>query len=219
MAHPVRGSFFKQEAFSMDFKLTTTRAVPLDPRASWEQTATQIAAMRCRELPPDTASDLVKPLWRTLDAALAEIFKRGNYSEADAAFNAFDTALATAVGKEYERVRAAATNNVEALLGVLEAHGWFAKEQAAARQLVVAPERLERVDFFALTTNRRKISRDELRAFGRPTSWTNDSSWNAQFVSDRNVRELQDEAARRERELRIPPGSDSRNMDLPDPRR
>jgi hypothetical protein len=184
---------------TLEFPLTDSG----DPdwRPKFKLRASETAAMRLRDLPRDARKRIREPLIKTFDPALRDAYERGDYHAAEIALAEFDEALLKGAVLEYERARtAAADTGVEERLGALEAHGWLAKEQDAARLMIVAPEKLGRVDFFSLTTNQRTITRDEIRAFGRPASWSNDNSWTAQFVSDRNVREMQAEAARRERE-------------------
>ncbi len=197
----------------MDFKLETTDAVPLDPRDGWELTANQIATMRTRELPAEVAEQIVQSQWRTLDAALAEIFRRGNYGEAGAALNAFDTALMAAVGKEYERVRAAAGDGIDDLVSVLNDRAWNGIEIDTIRRMLEPGERLARVDLrFVETSKGRRIGRPEVQEAAKPSTQTN-GRWGENFIGEATLRELEVEAERKKNPL--PPWHDSRNRDLP----
>lgn len=206
----------------MDFSTFDNRldAIELDPRVAAKRHVRNVVEVRMRGIPDGVAAQITGSRLTTLADRIAAAIERGNPTAIGELIDAFEIDLMNAIRDARERgALKPRTNGVEERLGVLEAHGYLAKEQNHARLMIVAPERLERVDYFSLTTNRRTISRDELRAFGRPMTWTNDSSWNAQFVSDRNVRAIEAEAAERERQAARGPWADNRNMDLPDPRR
>ena len=95
--------------------------------------------------------------------------------------------------------------------GVLDRHHWTGRILENVRGMMAVGERLERVDWFVLTTSRRQITRDEAKRAGRTVTETNDGFYARQFESDAQIREA--EAAERQREEPRP--QYGRNTDFP----
>ena len=96
------------------------------------------------------------------------------------------------------------TSGVEERLGELAAHGWGAAEVEALRQMITPSDPLKTVDYFFVETQSGRLTRDQVRAFGRPETWTNDITWRARFVSDREVERLKEAAEQHAREAASP---------------
>jgi hypothetical protein len=188
-----------------------------DPRPRWKRAASQIVAVRLRELPEDARVRILRILVPILDKDLAAAFEAADYGAADAALLRFDERLLKDAVSEFERMRAAVGDGVEALLGELNARAWNGLEIEGVRALLalLKGERLVRVDWRHVETSTgRRITREAARSATEPSTysrgrWTESHS----FISERALRELEEQAAERQRG-ETPPGSDSRNTDF-----
>jgi hypothetical protein len=98
----------------------------------------------------------------------------------------------------------------------LAARGWRGRIVEHWRMMLRPDERIRSVDYFEITTDQRRVSRSEIKAFGRTTVETNDGFFERQFATDAQVRALEGEAdaVEQQREAATRPWSLNGNRDL-----
>ena len=182
----------------MDFSTPKSDAAKPPSEDLARARATDSVEHQMRGIAADIADDSVRSRWAALDTRVAAAIARGAEDDIEQALIELDTGLFEAVRVARERgALKPPTNRVYESLAALEAHAWGSKEIEHADGMIVLPEQLVGVDYFSLKTTQRAISRDEVRAWGRPPSWRNDTTCISQFVSDREVERLRDAAEQR----------------------
>jgi hypothetical protein len=106
--------------------------------------------------------------------------------------------------EQTDTARKIQSNRVEQNLSQLQNHAYLGAEIDAVlawAQTWERDEHLTVVDWFVLETSLgRRISRDRVKAYLRPPSWSRDDTWAKKFVSDESVRQAQAAAEERERQ-------------------
>ena len=95
------------------------------------------------------------------------------------------------------------SNGISESLSLLDYRCWDSMEREALlawAQNWAPGESLRTVEWFFLEMSTgRRMTRDELRAYLRPPSWSRTDTWNRQFIDDDSVHQTQAAAAERER--------------------
>lgn len=183
------------------FKLEKTRAAESDPRPGWEQAAQRIATVRLHDVPADIADDILASRWRTLDDGLAGIFTSGNYLGAALLLDTFDVSLLKQVVDERTSGRLrpwSAAAEVERVGPFLSAKLYNSIEAEGFTTLLHPGERALNVGWWSIRTDRRTITREEMRAAARPVTHRNDVSWASQFPSRAAIENAESEERERE---------------------
>jgi hypothetical protein len=194
-----------------------------DPRPRWKHIMREMLENEIdrRQIPPDIAADIVRAPLHELADRLRRMLEEGRTGDAPNSISEFQLAVRRSVQNEREHGRlrtVTPTSELERCALAYRAHAWGGAEHDALVQMIKPGERIRSIDFWKIVTDTREITRPEIRAFGKPPWWSNkERSWESQFVSDREVIAAAETAQRQTNA--IPAGSDSRNLDLPDPKR
>ncbi len=193
-------------------------AAALDPRPRWKRAVAQIVDQGLGGVPTEIAAELRRAPARELASKLKAAIEGGNIIAGDQAIADFETALRKAVTYERQHGRlrpVTPRSELERHSGALVEHCWGPAETDALLQMIRPGEQIKSVEWWKLITSEREIGRGEVRAFGKPVTWTNrHGSWERQFVSDHEVREAEADAAARAR-AQFAPWAANRNLDLP----
>ena len=175
-----------------------------DPRDAWAEQV-RVIVSSSHELQtlerehPETAAELLNIMLTTLDGVLCDAYRRSDrIAAAQAIFDFSHELRRLAVSKMRARLPVQPANEVNAKRFELELYAWAAREQDNLREMMAAGERIVTISPAAIElSSNRHITREQVRAHGRPASWFNDESWANQFVPDARVRELAAQAERR----------------------
>jgi hypothetical protein len=158
-----------------------------------------IATIRFRGYPSDVAGSILGSIGTAFAKDIGEAVKGEKPERIAGLLAKFDGDLLEAVQRERASGRLRLpTNGVDERLDELHKYGKGAAEIASLRLMITAADPLNLVDFFFVTTKSgRRITVDDLRAYGQPAGWSNDSSWRSRFVIDERLREMEADATAR----------------------
>ena len=164
-------------------------------------------------MPEEVAAPIVQSRLAPLAKQIAAAIEQGHPDRILPLFDAFNADLLATVQRERASGRLKPpTNGVDERLDDLARHGKGPAEIASLRLIITAADPLAHVDFFFVATKSgRRITVEDMRAYGRPAGWSNDSSWRSRFVSDERLRAIEAEAAKSAN----PQPAYGRNLDFP----
>jgi len=196
----------------------TLDAAETDPRPRWKAGAAAIVEQELGPrsgIPEGIAADLRRGALPGLAARLVGALRSGHHAAGETAIADFQTQLRNTVRSEREHGRLRCISEIERCRVELVAHKWNgAAEHSALLAMIKPGEKIRSIGFWKITLEfGRVITRDEVRSFEKPLTWTNPTSWESQFISDREIADAEEAAARQA--TPYAPGSDSRNWDLP----
>jgi hypothetical protein len=162
------------------------------------------------DIPQQTFEMIATPPRQSLASRAEQPVKRRDYARLDALLTEYKSELRDAIARERRDGALKPWNIADALrpwLSSLEVHGWSGPERVAIRSMLELGEEPTSVDFRAVTTNRQKITRDDVRewALGQRPKWLvdlpgsllpSDYLARAGFPSDEKVAELKRVAER-----------------------
>jgi hypothetical protein len=197
-------------------------SVETDPRPRWyrmlDQVIDRVLGPRA-QIPESIAADLLRSQLRELGPRLDRALQSGNVRDGDEAISEVQAALLESVRRERTSGRlvpVCAETELERNKQALTHYRWDGgAERNALLAMIKDGERIKSINFWSITTDKREIMRDDARRFLKPRTWSTSGTWESQFTSDADVRDAEEAASRRE----YAPGSDSRNLDLPNPKR
>jgi len=176
-----------------------------DPRDAWAEQV-RVIVSSSRELQtlerehPETAAELLNIMLTTLDGVLCDAYRRSDrIAAAQAIFDFSHELRRLAVAKMRARLPVQSADIVKARTAELERNAWAAREMDNLREMLRPGETITDISPVCIeTSGNRTITREQVRAHGRPVSWFNDASWLGQFVGDAEVARVtaQNEARR-----------------------
>jgi len=171
-------------------KLDTASA---NPRPRWKLVAKQSVEIRLRYVPEADRADIVHLRLPALDE--------------------FDTRLMADAQAYHERARKAAGDGIDERASESYAHRYHGLEVDGLRHLLQPGERVQEFAWLSVKTSQRTISRTEMRAAARPTTWSNESTWTRQFIPIDQLVNLEQEELKAAQRAAAP--TYGKNLDYP----
>ncbi len=197
----------------MELSFSKLDAASADQRPKWKRITENIVEIRFRGIESDVAASILLSLVAALDVKLAGIYARAAFSEADRVFDDFDSALMKAARDYHEEQRKLGGDGIDELAGQSSAHRYNGLEIDGLRIVRQPGERVTAFAWLEAKTNRRTISRAEMRAAAQPTTWSNDASWTRQFSPLDQLATLEQEELKAAERAAAPP-TYGRNLDF-----
>jgi len=193
-------------------KLDTASA---NPRPRWKLVAKQSVEIRLRYVPEADRADIVHLRLPALDDRLTAVYETWGSTEAmaEAALDEFDTRLMADAQAYHERARKAAGDGIDERASESYAHRYHGLEVDGLRHLLQPGERVQEFAWLSVKTSQRTISRTEMRAAARPTTWSNESTWTRQFIPIDQLVNLEQEELKAAQRAAAP--TYGKNLDYP----
>jgi hypothetical protein len=166
--------------------------IQIDPRPRIKACAHNLVAQELRGLTDDQRERFAAPALKELFDNAKSAIERGNLGDIDKYILDFQFALRRRVQLERERGElrpVTPESETKDHHETLAARLYHAPECDAIRHLMQPGERIVKIDWHSIETDRQVILRRDLPRACRPVSFRNGPQWRRQFISDAQVEE------------------------------
>lgn len=166
--------------------------IEIDPRPKLKRCVDSLidVELRCHGLSDDQIERFSATPLQNLFANAKAAIKQGNFSELDKHITDFDLAIRQRVMREREAGElrpVTPQNQIKDNLQTFTARHYKGMDLGSIRVLMQPGEKIVKIDWWDVETDRQVIRRADLPKVGRPLSWHDGNAWRKQFTSDAEV--------------------------------